>query len=116
MKEPKGRVARWLEILSPFDFYVEYRPGPKHTNADYMSRCNNPRDCECNETDNLEYLKCDPCKKCQKRAIDMESSLKSMSSYFHLAFDSILLQFDSHWHLYLNKIHPCPLENPLFLY
>jgi hypothetical protein len=81
MKEPEGRVARWLEILSPFDFYVEYRPGPKHTNADCMSRCNNPRDCECNETDNLEYLKCDPCKKCQKRAIDMESSLKSMSSY-----------------------------------
>lgn len=81
MKEPEGRVARWLEILSPFDFYVEYQPGPKHSNADCMSRCNNPRDCKCNETDNVEYLRCDPCKKCQKRAIDMESSLKSMSSY-----------------------------------
>jgi hypothetical protein len=33
LKEPKGRIARWLEILSAFDFSVEYRAGPKHGNA-----------------------------------------------------------------------------------
>jgi hypothetical protein len=34
LKEPKGRIARWVEILSTFDFTVEYRPGNKHGNAD----------------------------------------------------------------------------------
>ena len=75
LKEPKGRIARWIEILSPFDFDVEYRPGPKHGNADAMSRCKNPRDCDCPYTDNLESLKCGPCKKCKKRAQDMASTL-----------------------------------------
>ena len=42
LKEPKGRIARWLEILSTVDFSVEYRAGPKHGNADTMSRCFNP--------------------------------------------------------------------------
>jgi hypothetical protein len=28
-KELKGRIARWLEILSAFDFLVEYRAGVK---------------------------------------------------------------------------------------
>ena len=77
LKEPKGRVARWLEILSPFDFEVEYRPGPKHGNSDSMSRCNNPRDCNCPDQDNLEYLKCGPCKKCHKRALDMMSTMNA---------------------------------------
>jgi hypothetical protein len=36
--EPKGRIARWIEILSSFDFTVKYRPGPKHGNSDAMSR------------------------------------------------------------------------------
>jgi len=75
LKEPKGRIARWLEILSAFDFCIEYRPGNKHGNADTMSRCFNPQDCDCPKTDNLEYLKCGPCQKCQKRALDMASSL-----------------------------------------
>ena len=75
LKEPKGRIARWIEILSAFDFVIEYRPGPKHGNADAMSRCNNPKDCECPNTDHLEYLKCGPCPKCAKRAQDMESTL-----------------------------------------
>ncbi|CAC5410306.1 unnamed protein product [Mytilus coruscus] len=79
LKEPKGRVARWLEILSPFNFSVEYRPGIKHGNADAMSRCHNPRECDCSQVDNLDFLKCGPCKKCHKRAIDMESSLVNLS-------------------------------------
>ncbi|CAC5421923.1 unnamed protein product [Mytilus coruscus] len=79
LKEPKGRVARWLEILSPFNFSVEYRPGIKHGNADAMSRCHNPRECDCSQVDNLDFLKCGPCKKCHKRAIDMDSSLVNLS-------------------------------------
>lgn len=27
LREPKGRIARWIEILSQYDFSVEYRPG-----------------------------------------------------------------------------------------
>lgn len=26
LREPKGRIARWIEILSQYDFCVEYRP------------------------------------------------------------------------------------------
>jgi len=77
LKEPKGRIARWIEILSAFEFMVEYRPGPKHCNADVMSRCKNPHQCDCPQTDNLEYLKCGPCTKCLNRAQNMMSSMKS---------------------------------------
>jgi hypothetical protein len=37
-KEPKGRIARWLEILSAFDFLVEYRAGVKHGNAVFTAQ------------------------------------------------------------------------------
>ena len=37
-KDPHGQVARWLEILSEYDFAVEHRPGLKHGNADSLSR------------------------------------------------------------------------------
>jgi hypothetical protein len=76
LKEPKGRIARWLEILSAFEFSIQHRPGSKHGNADGMSRCPSPEECLCSDVDSLEYLKCGPCKKCTKRALDMESSMK----------------------------------------
>ena len=71
MKEPKGRLARWLETLATYEFEIEYRPGPKHLNADGMSRCINPRDCTCPDMDNMEELRCGPCSKCKKRAAEM---------------------------------------------
>uniref|UniRef100_A0A5K3FJI9 RT_RNaseH domain-containing protein n=1 Tax=Mesocestoides corti TaxID=53468 RepID=A0A5K3FJI9_MESCO len=37
-KEPSGIIARWLEVLSQFNYKVEYRPGKKHENADALSR------------------------------------------------------------------------------
>ena len=48
-KEPEGQVARWLEILSEFDYRVEHRPGVQHANADSLSRrecrqCGEPAD------------------------------------------------------------------------
>ena len=71
LREPKGRIARWIEILSAYQFSIEYRPGKKHGNADGLSRCPNPRDCQCPEVDNLESLRCGPCSKCRKRSQDM---------------------------------------------
>ena len=42
-KEPaEGQVARWLELLSVYDYSVLHRQGKQHTNADALSRvgCN----------------------------------------------------------------------------
>jgi hypothetical protein len=76
LKEPKSRIARWLEILSEYDFSIEYRPESRHRNADFMSRCEDPKDCQCSDTDNLEKLKCGPCNKCRKRTVEMNSTMK----------------------------------------
>ena len=65
LKHPKGRIAHWIEILSAYNFRIEYRPGKRHQNANALSRCPNPRDCHCAEQDNLEALRCGPCNKCQ---------------------------------------------------
>ena len=37
-KNTDGQMARWLEILAPFDFEIQHRPGKKHENADALSR------------------------------------------------------------------------------
>ena len=74
LKEPRGKIARWLEILSQYDFSIEYRRGKDQGHCDALSRCENPRDCECPEQDTSEPLKCGPCKKCLKRAQDMMHS------------------------------------------
>ena len=74
LREPKNRIARWIEILSAYHFMVEYRPGKKHGNADAMSRCVNPRECQCDMPEE-PMLECGPCQKCQKRSDDMCSSL-----------------------------------------
>ena len=42
MDPPEGAIARWLQTISNYDFSVTYRPGPKHGNADGMSRKPNP--------------------------------------------------------------------------
>ena len=36
-QDPEGRVARWLEILSEYNFKVIHCPGPRHGNADALS-------------------------------------------------------------------------------
>ena len=72
LKEPKARIARWLEILSVYNFKVQHRPGQKHGNCDSLSRFVNPRDCTCPDVDNSENLKCGPCNKCKKRIVDMK--------------------------------------------
>ena len=44
-KEPEGMLARWISILENFDFEIQYRAGPKHGNADALSR-RPPRKCK----------------------------------------------------------------------
>ena len=76
LREPKNRIARWIEVLSAYDFVVEYRPGTKHGNADAMSRrCENPQECKCPLVDEEQNLLCGPCHKCRKRSQDMQSTL-----------------------------------------
>lgn len=69
LKEPKSRIARWIEILSAFDFEVEYRKGTQHGNADALSRCPDPKICACL----MEGpLKCGPCPKCIRKTDVMQ--------------------------------------------
>ena len=41
-KNPEGQLARWIELLSTYDFQIVHRVGRSHSNADALSR----RPCE----------------------------------------------------------------------
>ena len=69
LKEPKNRIARWIEILSEFNFTIEHRSGKQHANADGMSRC--PAK---SEFPPFGDLQCGPCTKCLKRSTEMKSN------------------------------------------
>ena len=78
LKEPKDRLARWLETLSRYQFWIEHRPGKKHGNADALShhQCN-PYECDCPLLDeDEELLQCGPCHKCKHRSQTMQSDLR----------------------------------------
>ena len=47
-------------------------PVPLSFCCDALSRCEHPKDCECPFQDMEEPLKCGPCKKCVKRAQDLQ--------------------------------------------
>ena len=74
MKEPKHCIARWIEVLSEFDYELEYHPGRKYRNADAMSRCPNPRVCSCSIAEEHE-LPCKSCKKCLRKTEIMLGTL-----------------------------------------
>jgi len=40
--EPIGQQARWLELLEEYDYTVIHRPGAQHSNADSLSRREEP--------------------------------------------------------------------------
>ena len=69
-REPTDQMARWLEILSQFDFDIEHRAGKKHGNADSLSRmpCD-PDSCDCYDGSTiLSDLPCRGCiMTCQRR-------------------------------------------------
>ena len=54
IKEPKGQLARWLEILTQYDLTLEHRRGLKHGNADGLSRqcCKDCKQCDKMRGDN----------------------------------------------------------------
>jgi len=68
LKHPSSKIARWIEILAPYGFAIEYRKGNCQGNADGLSRCEDPRDCDCDKVDMSEALNCGPCKTCRRRA------------------------------------------------
>jgi hypothetical protein len=37
-KQPTGILARWIEVLSEYNFQIKYRPGRVNESADYLSR------------------------------------------------------------------------------
>ena len=43
-KDPEGQLARWMDVLSTYDFTIEHRPGNLHGNADSLSRA--PKHCK----------------------------------------------------------------------
>ena len=57
-KQPEGQIARWLELLSPYQMNIIHRPGRIHSNGDGLSRkpCN---------------LDCPTCKKGEKLIQDI---------------------------------------------
>ena len=68
-KNPEGQIARWIEVLSHFDYKLEHRSGISHRNADGLSRipCD-PNACQCFDGKTvLENLPCGGCKSCQKK-------------------------------------------------
>ena len=74
LQEPKHRVVWSIEVLSEFDFEIEYRPRKKHGNADALSCCSNSQDCCCPLIGEDE-LQCKSCKKCLKQAEQMLGDL-----------------------------------------
>ena len=67
LKEPKHCIAQWIEVLSEFDFELEYCPGKKYGNANALSKCPNYRDCSFPIAEEHE-LPCKSCKKCLRKA------------------------------------------------
>ena len=71
-KSPEGQLARWLEVLSQYDFKIVHRPGNKHSNADALSRrgCQ-PDNCSCFvQNVPLNELPCGGCAYCSQRQRD----------------------------------------------
>ena len=67
-KDPQDQMARWLEVLSQYEFDVTQREGKKHQNADALSRQKDLED-QCQEftIDVLPAdLPCGGCPKCEK--------------------------------------------------
>ena len=68
-KDMNPQLSRWMELLSSFEFEIEYVPGTKIQQADFMSRCSG-KQCFCT------YSCSDPCsedfasKPCQLRPVE----------------------------------------------
>ena len=86
-KEPQGQLARWLEVLSQYQFKIEPRAGRLHTNADALSRkwCG-IKECDCYERDiKPEMLPCRGCKKCLRMHEDWQRFQEEVDEIIPLA-------------------------------
>ena len=76
-KEPENQMARWLEILSQYDFTIVHRQGSKHGNADFLSRACEPTTCDCYDGQTiLSDLPCSGCSDCLKKHEEWSSFMK----------------------------------------
>ena len=78
-KNPEAQTARWLNILSKYDFDIEFRQGTKHGNADGLSR-RHPCEKEC-------------CRKCS-RAEEVDASHRACALQINDPLDS---KIDETW-------------------
>ena len=83
-KNPENQMARWLEVLSQYDFRIEHRKGSKHINADFLSRPpNNPSECDNYDGNTvLRKLPCGGCKDCRRK--------HEQWSYFNEEVDNVV--------------------------
>ena len=51
-KDPEGQLARWMDVLSTYNFTFEHRPGKLHGNADGLSRA--PKHCKQSNADHVD--------------------------------------------------------------
>ena len=68
-KDPQGQMARWLEVLSQYNFDIMHREGRKHQNADALSRQSESSEISCpayNRNEIPANLPCGGCTKCIK--------------------------------------------------
>ena len=76
-REPENQTARWLEILSQYDFTIVHRQGQKHKNADFLSRSCEPSVCDCYDGQTvLSDLPCSGCSDCLKKHEQWSSFMK----------------------------------------
>ncbi len=86
-KEPHDQMARWLEVLSQFDFKVQHREGRRHGNADSLSRipCD-PDDCRCYDGQTIiQDLPCGGCQVCLKRHEEWSSFITEVDDVVPLS-------------------------------
>ena len=62
-KNTDGQLARWLEVLSEYNYEIQHRAGLKHTNADALSR-----------------RICDDCKYCRRQEVKLENEILSYNA------------------------------------
>lgn len=75
-REPIGQQARWLDLLSEFNFVIQHRPGESHRNSDALSR----RPCE---KDSLQN--CSQCAKSERQdryICQISKTMGSNQSFF----------------------------------
>ena len=74
-KDPQGQMARWLEVLSQYNFHVFHQEGKKHQNADAMSRQYNKEDLcyHYKKGTPVNELPCGGCNKCKKMSQEWSS-------------------------------------------